>query len=202
MEIGSIITVFLFGIVTLQTHMYFERFSKDRIYFKILVRVLFCVYLSGAYLRCVLPYFPCFSFRKRNKGYWDLVRPDSDKNSSASEFILARFLKALRTWKHNCGDIRGISCNNYLLRQPIRSNSPSCTRSRRHSWHIYCDDYPGEFCFPFVVLPLCPSFALSDFLLLPPLLDHTEAVQRRRIVRWPPCFRKGHRRHLCRRAGD
>ncbi|KJA17959.1 hypothetical protein HYPSUDRAFT_79441 [Hypholoma sublateritium FD-334 SS-4] len=37
MEIGSIITVFLFGIVTLQTHMYFERFSQDRIPFKILV---------------------------------------------------------------------------------------------------------------------------------------------------------------------
>ena len=50
MEIGSIITVFLFGIVTLQTHMYFERFSKDRLPFKILVRVFFCVELSRAYL--------------------------------------------------------------------------------------------------------------------------------------------------------
>ena len=50
MEIGSIITVFLFGIVTLQTHMYFERFSKDRLPFKILVRVFFCVKLSRAYL--------------------------------------------------------------------------------------------------------------------------------------------------------
>lgn len=47
MEIGSIITVFLFGIITLQTHMYFERFSQDRIHFKILVRVFVLCCMIG-----------------------------------------------------------------------------------------------------------------------------------------------------------
>lgn len=38
LEIGSSVSVFLFGVVTLQTHVYFSRFPKDRFHFKALVR--------------------------------------------------------------------------------------------------------------------------------------------------------------------
>ena len=39
LEIGSIIAVFLFGIVTLQAHMYYISFQEDRSSFKALVRL-------------------------------------------------------------------------------------------------------------------------------------------------------------------
>lgn len=39
LEIGVTVSVFLFGVATLQTHVYFTRFPDDRRYFKALVRV-------------------------------------------------------------------------------------------------------------------------------------------------------------------
>ncbi len=40
LEIGGAVSVFLFGVVTLQTHIYFQRFPEDRLYFKVLVSTL------------------------------------------------------------------------------------------------------------------------------------------------------------------
>ncbi len=41
LEVGVTASVFLFGFVTLQTHMYFQRFPDDRRAFKVLVRAQF-----------------------------------------------------------------------------------------------------------------------------------------------------------------
>lgn len=38
--IGVLVAVFLFGIVTLQTHIYFSQFPDDRLVFRALVRIL------------------------------------------------------------------------------------------------------------------------------------------------------------------
>jgi hypothetical protein len=40
LEIGSSVAVFMFGIVTLQAHVYFSRFPDDRLAFRALVRPL------------------------------------------------------------------------------------------------------------------------------------------------------------------
>ncbi|KJA12518.1 hypothetical protein HYPSUDRAFT_105010, partial [Hypholoma sublateritium FD-334 SS-4] len=37
LEIGGAASVFLFGVITLQIHIYFQRFPEDRRYFKALV---------------------------------------------------------------------------------------------------------------------------------------------------------------------
>ena len=59
LEIGVTASVFLFGFVTLQTHMYFQRFPEDRRVFKALVRtqLIFSMY---SYL-CVYFYSACRS---------------------------------------------------------------------------------------------------------------------------------------------
>ena len=48
LEIGGAVSVFLFGVVTLQTHIYFQRFPEDRRYFKALVSTL--LFLQKLYL--------------------------------------------------------------------------------------------------------------------------------------------------------
>lgn len=51
-QIGSIISVFLFGIITLQAHLYYTSFQEDRWSFKVLVRLYSAGYQLLLKLTC------------------------------------------------------------------------------------------------------------------------------------------------------
>lgn len=142
---------------------------------------------------------------KRNIGCWDLVSPDSDKFLCAHEFTGARYSYRLLELGHTIA----VTYEVYRVTIIFYGVPAAAARHPALGAVVLLGTYIATIiqvsssltCFA-LISPPHPSFPHSGFQLLPPLRDHPKAVQHRGIIRWFHCFRKGHCRHLRRRAGN
>lgn len=86
LEVGSVIAVFLFGIVTLQCHTYYTRFRDDPWSFKAMVRVDFLfricrsltsLVIQGRYNLVGIIVLNLYPMLRDLLGYWNLATPSA-----------------------------------------------------------------------------------------------------------------------------